>query len=178
VRRAVPSPRPLRWPGGGAFGGSGPSASDPGPSLGPAGSGSPVRRGRRRLRAVLLACAIVVPLGATAAGLALSRPSMVEIVDPAPGAVVDNSALEVFVHLPGGRSRVETLRVRLNGADVTGSLSLARNGAYGEVVRVVDGENTLEVSVFGPRWWSAGRLVESVERVRFRVRRPVDRNWG
>lgn len=95
------------------------------------------------------------------------------------GDVLGNRQLEVFLVFPEPeRTAPGTLRVLLNGADVTGAFETASNGAYGSVVQLVDGENVLRAEVFGRLWWPAGRLVEQGTEVRFRVRRPIDRNWG
>ena len=74
--------------------------------------------------------------------------------------------------------RPETLRVRLNGADVTGSFNIAENGAIGEVVLLVDGENHLEAAIFGQPWWAPHRLVEHRVQLTFHVVRALDLDRG
>ena len=68
--------------------------------------------------------------------------------------------------------------MELNGADVTDGFVTAANGAWGQVVRVVDGENVLRVGVFARSWLPGDRLVEHVTEVRFRVVRPIRRDWA
>jgi len=138
---------------------------------------------RRRRR--WLALGLLLALAGGAAGLALAPPSVlpgspfVEIASPGPAERLSNESLEVFLQFPEPeRVRPETLRVRINGADVTASFVTASNGAYGDVVLLVDGENVLEASIFGRSWWSGDRFVERTVRRRFRVRRPIERNWG
>jgi len=61
---------------------------------------------------------------------------------------------------------------------VTGDFNVAGNGAIGKVVRVLDGENTLEVAVFGRAWWPGSRMVEHTSELRFRVARPIYLYWA
>jgi hypothetical protein len=72
----------------------------------------------------------------------------------------------------------ETLRILLNGADMTGEITTADNGAYGRLYSVLDGENVLRFEVFGRRWWLPGLLLEEAREVRFLVRLPQDLNRG
>jgi hypothetical protein len=102
-------------------------------------------------------------------------PRLIEIAEPEPGHTRSNHALEVFLRFPNAeRVRPETLSVRINGADVTDAFNVAENGAIGDVVRLVDGENRLEVAIFGQPWWGPSRLVEHRAQLRFRVVRPLD----
>lgn len=142
-----------------------------------------VRAGSRRGSRVRAAAAVVALAVLALAAIALAArplgPRLVEITSPEPGGEVPNQALEVFVGFPHPeRTLHETLEVRLNGADVTDAFEVAGNGAYGSVVRLVDGENELRVGVFGRSWWPGGRLVEHTRVVRFRVHRPIDADWG
>jgi hypothetical protein len=106
-------------------------------------------------------------------------PSLVEVTNPLPGDALADVALDVLVQFPhADRTRPETLRVELNGADVTDGFDVADNGAIGKVVLLVDGENRLHVRVFGRSWWPGSRLVEHTEEVRFRVERRIDRYWA
>ena len=140
-------------------------------------------RSHRPLQGWLAAVAGVL-IGLTGLGLAWVRhrplgPPIIEITSPASGDVLGNRQLEVFLLFPEPeRTAPGTLRVLLNGADVTGSFETASNGAYGSVVHLVDGENVLRAEVFGRPWWPSDQLVEQATEVRFRVRRPIDRNWG
>lgn len=124
-------------------------------------------------------------IGIPALGLALVAwiyplgPSLVEVTAPASDVRSTNKAVEVLLRFPrSDRTRSETLRVLVNGADVTGGFDVASNGAIGDVVLLVDGENRLEVSVFGRAWWSRQRLVEHRVELRITVERPIDRYWG
>lgn len=121
----------------------------------------------------------VLALAAIALAVRPLGPRLVEITSPEPGGAVPSEALEVFVGFPHpDRTLHETLEVRLNGADVTDAFDVAGNGAYGSVVRVVDGENELRVGVFGRSWWPGGRIVEHTRVVRFRVHRAIDADWA
>ena len=136
-------------------------------------------RARRARRLLVLGSAAVLglllaPLAARPLG-----PSLIRITSPTSGITVANEAVEVLVSFPHGeRTHPETLRVRLNGADVTDDFDVAGNGAVGKVVRVLDGENTLEVAVFGRAWWPGSRLVEHTSELRFRVARPFRLFWA
>ena len=118
-----------------------------------------------------------------AAGVAVARwplgPDLLEVTGPDPGATLPNEAVEVFIGFPhADRTLHETLEVRLNGADVTNAFEVAGNGAFGNVVLLVDGENELRIGVFGRSWWPGDRLFEHRAVVRFRVRRAIDLDWA
>ncbi len=101
-------------------------------------------------------------------------PVLVEIISPSPGDIVGIEGVEVFVRLsPGGRVMPETMRVLLNGADVTAALTTGENGAYGKLHALLDGENVLRVEVFGRVPWGEGRLFEQSREVVVRLRRPL-----
>ena len=124
------------------------------------------------------AAALLAAAAALAAGVRPLGPPLVELVAPVEGEVGDE-ALEVLLRFPHTeRTHPETLRVTLNGADVTDSFVVAGNGALGTVVLIVDGSNVLRIGVFGRAWWAGDRLVEHTAEHRFRVRRPIDRFWG
>lgn len=137
---------------------------------------------RSRVLLVALGCfGLLVAAGLTAlARLAPLGPPLVEIsLLPAEEVEVPDEALEVLVLFPyTDRTRPETLRVTLNGADVTDSFTVAENGAIGELVLIVDGANVLRAGVFGRAWWGRAQLVEYTAERHFRVRRPIDRFWG
>jgi len=114
-----------------------------------------------------------------AAAISPGGPSLLSVLAPRPGEVVGVEGVEVMVRLPSdGRALPDTLRVHLNGADVTDRLTRARNGAYGRLHGVLEGENVLDVRVEGPSWWLDGRPYESRHRVRFHARSPQDWNRG
>ena len=132
------------------------------------------RRGLRRLARVLVAAALVA-----AVGLTLPDRELLRVLSPRQGTVVGDAGVEVMVRYPR-EDRVEpgTLRVLLNGADATRDLTSGRNGAYGRLHGLLDGENVLRVEVFGRRWWLPGLLVEEAREVRFLVRLRHDWNRG
>ena len=104
---------------------------------------------------------------------------MIKVIEPLPGATVGIGGVEVFIRLsPRGDSASETLRVLLNGADVTDELTIGENGAYGELHALLDGENVLRVEVFGRAPWSRARLFEQAREVRIRHRRRLDAHRG
>ena len=124
-------------------------------------------------------------IGIPALGLALVAgiyplgPSLVELIAPAADVRSTNEAVEVLLRFPRTElTHPETLRVLVNGADVTDGFDVASNGAIGDVVLLVDGENRLEVSVFGRAWWSRQRLVEHRVELRITIERPIDRYWA
>jgi len=138
---------------------------------------TPSRRPRRWLSALWI--------GIPALGLALFAcvyplgPPLVEVAAPTSDLRGTNEAVEVLLRFPNSeRTHPETLRVLVNGADVTEGFDVASNGAIGDVVLLVDGENRLEVSVFGRAWWGGQRLVEHSVELRITVERPIDRYWG
>ncbi len=135
---------------------------------------------RRRRPWVLIGLLALGLVGSAAALLVIPLgPRLIEITDPAPGHTRSNEAFEVFVRFPAAdRVRPDTLGVWLNGAEVTGSFSVAENGAIGEVVLLVDGENSLEAAVFGAPWWAPERLVEHRVQLSFRVVRALDLDQG
>lgn len=139
------------------------------------------QRRRSRVLRIVLGCALALVVGlAVLAGLQPLGPPLLEIsLKAGEDAEVPDEALEVLVHFGyTDRTRPETLRVTLNGADVTDSFTIAANGAIGEVVLLVDGANVLRAAVFGRAWWGRGQLVEHTTERHFRVRRPIDRYWG
>ena len=124
--------------------------------------------------------AVLALLGAfaTVSGLPLG-PALLEVTAPQNGTVLGVEGLQVMVRFPyGDRTHEETFRVLLNGADVTDAFTTGDNGAFGELYAFLDGDNFLQVGVFGDSWWLGGRRVEHTRAVHFRVRHPIDLNWG
>ena len=120
-------------------------------------------------------------LGAAAVALALATrsPELIRVVAPREGAVIGLDGVEVMVRFPEEpRVAAGTLRVLLNGADMTAELTTGDNGAYGRLHTLLDGENVLRFEVFGRRWWLPGILVEEAREVHFLVRLPQDLNRG
>lgn len=140
------------------------------------------RAGTLRSRLVRGAVALVLLALAAGAGFLLWQPlgpPLVDVISPGAGERVGIEVLEVMVRFPHQeRTRHETLRVLLNGADVTSAFTTADNGAVGELYALVEGENVLEVSVFGTSWLGRDRLVEHTRTVPFQVFRAFDANWG
>jgi hypothetical protein len=102
-------------------------------------------------------------------------PRLFEMEGLEPGEVVGVAGVEVLVRFRAPE-RVEssTLRVLLNGGDITGDFTTGENGAYGRVSGLIDGENVLRIEVFGRSVWLPGMLFEQTREVRFRSRRPLD----
>jgi hypothetical protein len=131
----------------------------------------------RTLRRLLLATLVALGLGGLA--LVAAGPTLLRVVEPREGTVVGAAGVEVMVEYPHAeRVAPETLRVLLNGADMTEELTTAGNGAYGRLHTVLDGENVLRFEVFGRRWWLPGVLLEEAQEVRFLVRQPQDLDRG
>ncbi len=114
-----------------------------------------------------------------ALGLGAASPALLRVIEPRQGAVVGAAGVEVMVQFPDEESvAAETLRILLNGADMTEEITTAGNGAYGRLYSLLDGENVLRFEVFGRRWWLPGILLEEAREIRFLVRLPQDLNRG
>lgn len=152
-----------------------PSRPDPSdPAHRPAG-----RRSGARRRAAAAGLAAAAALAGAAGALAWGAPAPLRVELPERGARVGVRGLEVLVRFDAPeRVEAATLRVRLNGADVTPRLLVASNGAHGVLHALLDGPNRLEVAVFARPWWSPGPLVELCERREVRFRRPADWDRG
>src|SRR5262245_28603372 len=86
-----------------------------------------------------------------------------------PGQPPHSGEVEVFVGFaPGGRVAWDTFRALLNGHDVTGQLTLGRNGAHGKLLGLTEGENQLRLQIFGRSWWG-GQYVEDEQLLRLPV---------
>lgn len=144
------------------------------PGEAPGGSRHPRRRAAGLLRlAALVVPVLLLPL------VSPGGPRLVSIVSPRPGEVFGVEGVYVMVRVPDDeRVAPETLRVLLNGADVTGQLMTGQNGAVGRLYGVLDGENLLRIEVDAESWWADDRPFESAREVRFRVRPPQDTNRG
>ena len=98
---------------------------------------------------------------------------------PEAGEVIGLTGLAVLVNLPmDGRVEPSTLRILLNGSDVTDELETARNGATGRLLGLLEGENVLRVEVFGRRPWLPAAWVEAVREVRILFRPPANLDQG
>ena len=140
--------------------------------------GSPEPRRRGAGRRVLARTLLLVP-GVLVLLVSPGGPRLVSIVSPRPGEVVGLEGVFVMVRVPDDeRVAPETLRVLLNGADVTGELMTGQNGAVGRLHGLLDGENVLRIEVDAASWWADGRRFASGREVRFLVRPPLDTNRG
>ncbi len=139
---------------------------------------APARR-HRAARAWLAASAVGTSLCIAALLLGFFGRDPLVLESPEPGAVVGLSGIELLVNYrPDARVEASTLRVLLNGADVTDRLETARNGASGRLQGLLDGENRLRVEVFVRRPWLPGGWVESVREVPVLYRPPQDSDRG
>jgi len=106
-------------------------------------------------------------------------PRLVSFVSPRTDAVVGLEGVRLIARVPvDGRVRPDSLRVLLNGADVTPELITAHNGVVGDLHGLLDGANVLRVEVEGTSWWSDGRPFPAGREVRFLARRPLDLDRG
>lgn len=106
-------------------------------------------------------------------------PPLVVILSPEAGEVVGLEGVQVMVRVPDdGRADPETLRILLNGADVTEELITGQNGAVGRLHGLLDGENVLQIRVEAASWWFDGRPFQAGREVRFLARRPLDLDRG
>lgn len=153
-----------------------------GPSSGfphrPAGRCGGARRLARLGRLGALGLLAALPL-VVAAWLATGWRPLLRVETPLDGATVDVAGLELLVRFPEpARVEAATFEVRLNGADVTGRVQVADNGVHGRLQGFLDGENRLEIAVFGRPWWAPGVWVEQRRRLRLTYRSPTDWNRG
>lgn len=166
-----------------------------------AGSGDPEAGGPAVRRRLLPGLVLVLGLGGGGglAGAWLASPwGLLQVEMPAAGATVGVGGVEVLVRFPEpARVEASTFRALLNGADVTGQLDVAANGAHGRLHGLLDGGNELRVAVFGRPWWAGwvaatplrtwvagakvaprGVLVEASRRIPLRYRRSPDWDRG
>jgi len=148
------------------------------PSRPPASPARGLARPRRRrtlaLGALTLACCAFMALLVSPGG-----PDLVSVVSPRPGEVVGLDGVRLVARVPvDGRVRPDSLRVLLNGADVTAQVITARNGVVGELHGLLDGENVVRVEVEAWSWWLDDRLWAASGEVRFLARRPLDLDRG
>ena len=106
-------------------------------------------------------------------------PGLVSVVSPRPGEVVGLDGIRLIARVPVDRRvRPGSVRVFLNGADVTHQVITANNGAVGQLHGLLDGENVLRVEVEATSWWLDGRPWAAAREVRFLARRPLDLDRG
>jgi hypothetical protein len=92
---------------------------------------------------------------------------------PLPDARVGIGGVELLARFdPQGRVEPATVRVLLNGADVTASCVTASNGVHGRLHGLLEGENRIRVEAFARARWPAGILVNQAREVRVFFRPP------
>jgi hypothetical protein len=99
------------------------------------------------------------------------------LTSPEPDARVGVDGVELLARFePEGAVEPATVRVLLNGADVTDQCLTGRNGIHAEFHGLLDGENLLRVEAFvhGP----AGILFEQSREVRVWFRPPLEFDRG
>jgi hypothetical protein len=132
-----------------------------------------MRRGARRaLAAVALAAVAWWP------SLPPNGPRLLEVVSPRPGQVVGIEGIELLVQVSREEAAWETLRVLLNGADVTDLLTAGENGCYGRLLGLLPGDNVLRLEIFGRVPWERDQLFEQAHTVRVRMRPPPHLDQG
>lgn len=135
------------------------------------------RRPLGRRGSAWLAALAVLGLGALIASAA--TPSLIWVQKPTQGAVVGLEGVAVMVRFPNqGRVEAESFRLRLNGADVTASLTTGENGAFGHLYELLDGENVLRFEIRGDRGGYPPGVVRETREVHVLVRRPQDLDRG
>src|SRR5262249_52157713 len=88
-------------------------------------------------------------------------PPLMRVEAPVHGLEVPVGAVDVDIEFAGGeRVAVETFQCLLNGLDVTGSLTIGRNGAVGAIVGLREGDNQIRVRVFGRSLWTGDFIDE------------------
>jgi len=112
-----------------------------------------------------------------AASLPPRGPILIEVLSPAPGATIDLHGVELLVRVRE-HAIAGTLRVLLNGADVTDLLETGENGAYGKLFDLLPGPNVLRVEVSGRVPWAPERRFEQARELLLRMRPPLDLDRG
>ena len=145
-------------------------------------------RGRGLFGVILLACVgagLAAPLilrGTLAAhelrAAFFLGPPLLDVQAPEPGGWRQVGGVRVLVRFPNqDRVAPETFRCLLNGRDVTDQLTVGANGVAGSVAPLLEGENTLELDVFGRGWWG-GRYYQDKARIRLDARVPMGLDQG
>jgi hypothetical protein len=81
----------------------------------------------------------------------------------APGRLeeVRVGSVELLISFAAGeRVAQETFLCQVNGKDVTGELTVGRNGVAGNLVGLREGENRIRVRVFGRSFWGSSYVEE------------------
>jgi hypothetical protein len=104
------------------------------------------------------------------------RPA-IRIESPAAGTRVGIDGIDLLARFsPEGAVEPATVRVLLNGADVSGDCAAARNGVQGRLHGLLEGENAVRVEAFVRR--PGGLLVLEGREVRVWFRPPDDFDRG
>ena len=131
-----------------------------------------------RGRAIAGGATGLVAAAALAAWWAWLAPA-IELEAPAPEARVGVAGVELLARFePEGRVEPATVRVLLNGADVTAACVTARNGVHGLLHGLLEGENRIRVEAFARARWPAGLLVAQAREVRVWFRPPLGFDRG
>ena len=89
---------------------------------------------------------------------------LIELRSPLAGSRLPPGGVAVAAGFPlADRTLPETLSVRLNGRPITAELTRGRSGVVGSVPGSVEGENRLEIRVFGRAWWGQDHYEDRVE---------------
>ena len=122
------------------------------------------------------ALAVTFLVGALGLGL-LVGPRLMDFEPPPED--IGHGGLPLLVRFaPDGRVSSATFRVSLNGADVTERLFIAQNGAEGTLVGFLEGENVIELSIYGESWFPRGVWVPETRTFMVRFRPRADWNRG
>jgi hypothetical protein len=127
-------------------------------------------------RRARIAGAAAVGLALAALAFAIGRPP-IEVQSPRPGEAIGVQGLELLARFAPGRGvEPATVRVLLNGADVTPACVAGRNGVHGLLHGLLEGENRLRVEAFARA--PGGLLVERSREVRVFFRPPLGFDRG
>jgi hypothetical protein len=135
-------------------------------------------RGRARAAVAAASLAGLAALACAGAWWAWLAPA-IALHAPAAGARVGVEGLELLARFePAGRVEPATVRVLLNGADVTAACVTASNGIHGRLHGLLEGENRVRVEAFVRARWPAGLLVAQAREVRVWFRPPLGFDRG
>jgi hypothetical protein len=128
---------------------------------------------RRRVQALALGAAVC---GAVAIFVVFGRPA-IRIETPRAGQQIGVAGAELLVSFePDGAVDLATVRVLLNGADVTAACTIGANGVHAELHGFLDGENRVRVE--GRVRRPGGLRLDEAREVRVRFRTPPDFDRG
>ena len=131
-----------------------------------------------RARAIGSAGAALLGAAALLAWWAWLAPA-IAVEAPAAGARVGVEGVELLARFePEGRVEPATVRVLLNGADVTAACVTASNGVHGRLHGLLEGENRVRIEAFARARWPAGLLVAQAREVRVWFRPPLGFDRG